>query len=282
MRVLPFEKSLSNNSPNEGSAGISAGSSQKNVFSVVLCGGSGTRLWPLSRRSKPKQFLALGGAQDTLLSATLSRVERISPKSNRWIVTAKGQEHLCAEQAGSGVDKILVEPAARNTAAAIAWAAWELKNADPNSYMIVLSSDHSIQNVRSFEQTVSDALLLAEQGYLVTVGIQPTYPSTGFGYIEFGLPLDAKAQILAPNRLNETPQDAIGYSVRSFREKPNLAAAEQFLRTGKYLWNAAVANAAGGPLPSRVPRPARKARHTHYVHHARNCHRGYIAAPAPL
>ena len=209
-----------------------------NIFSIVLCGGSGTRLWPLSRRTHPKQFLKLGGSEVSLLEASVSRVERLSPKEKRWIVTAKGQDQLCKEQVGDKISRILVEPEARNTAAAIAWAAWELMKVDPDSYMLILSSDHSIQNVRSFEKTIQDAVKLASKGYFVTVGIQPTFPSTGFGYIEFGLPLDEQAQILSAKGFQETPQDAIGYAVRSFREKPNLAAAEQFLRTGKYLWNA--------------------------------------------
>ncbi|MCA2958966.1 MAG: mannose-1-phosphate guanylyltransferase [Silvanigrellales bacterium] len=210
------------------------------VYSIILSGGSGTRLWPLSRKARPKQFLTLGGAEESLLQASLQRVERVSPPERRWIVTARGQEDLCREQAGERVSRLLVEPKARNTAAAIAWAAWELLAVDEESYMAVLSSDHSIQNVRSFEQTIADAVKLAKRGLFVTVGIQPTSPATGFGYIEYGLPLDAEGKILSPTRLNETPQDAVGYSVRSFREKPNAAAAEQFLRTGKYLWNAGI------------------------------------------
>lgn len=211
---------------------------QERVYAVILGGGAGTRLWPLSRKSKPKQYLALGGSDESLLQATLARVERVCPPERRWIVTAAGQEDLCRAQAGDLVSRVLVEPAARNTAPAIALAAWELMKVDPDSFMLVLSSDHSIQNVRSFERTVADALSLARQGLFVTVGIHPTFPATGFGYIEYGLPLDQNAQILSATRFNETPQDAVGFAVRSFREKPNLAAAEQFLRTGKYLWNA--------------------------------------------
>jgi len=211
---------------------------EEKVYSVILGGGSGTRLWPLSRTAKPKQFLALGDTTESLLQASVARVERVSPPERRWIVTAAGQEDLCREQVGQRVSRVLVEPKARNTAAAIAWAAHELMRTDPDSYMVVLSSDHSIQNVRSFEHTISDALALARTGLFVTVGIHPTQPATGFGYIEFGLPLDATGRILSASRFNETPQDAVGYSVRSFREKPNQAAAEQFIRTGKYLWNA--------------------------------------------
>ncbi len=212
----------------------------QNIYSVILCGGSGTRLWPLSRKAKPKQFLALGGESDSLLQATINRVKNISPTSRRWIVTASGQESLAREQCGANISRIIVEPEARNTAPAIALAAWELLKTDPDSVMVVLTSDHSIQNVRSFEQTIHDAVQLANQNYFVTVGIQPTYPATGFGYIETGLPLDKNAQIMPFTAYNETPGDALGHSVRSFREKPSQAAAEQFIRTGKYLWNAGI------------------------------------------
>jgi mannose-1-phosphate guanylyltransferase/mannose-6-phosphate isomerase len=213
---------------------------QEKIHSIILGGGSGTRLWPLSRKSKPKQFLALAGDEESLLQSSMARVSRISPRERRWVVTARGQEKLCEEQVGDSLHRILIEPCARNTAPAIALAAWELMKSDPDAFMLVLSSDHSIQNVRSFEQTIADAVHLAKQNLFVTVGIAPTHPATGFGYIEFGLPLDAQGQILSPNKLNETPHSAVGYSVRSFREKPNLAAAEQFIRTGKYLWNAGI------------------------------------------
>ncbi len=210
----------------------------RNIYSIILCGGSGTRLWPLSRKSFPKQFLSLGSDKKSLLQLSLDRVKNISPPKNRWIVTAKGQEDLCSKQVGSNADRIIIEPEARNTAPAIALAAWQLMKEDPESIMVILSSDHSIQNVRSFEQTIYDAVHLAKQNFFVTVGIQPTYPATGFGYIEQGLPLDIEGNILSPQKLTET--SATGYSVRSFREKPNQAAAEQFLRTQKYLWNAGI------------------------------------------
>lgn len=210
------------------------------VYSIVLCGGSGTRLWPMSRKGSPKQFLTLGGEGRTLLQSSLDRVKNISTQDRRWIVTSQGQEELARSQSGRQVSRIIVEPVARNTAAAIALTAWELMRIDPESMMVILSADQAIQNVRSFEQTIHDAVELAKHNYFVTVGIQPTYPATGFGYIEFGLPLGRDAQILSPQKLHESPTETLGYSVRSFREKPNQAAAEQFLRTGKYLWNAGI------------------------------------------
>ena len=210
----------------------------ENVHSIILCGGSGTRLWPLSRKAFPKQFLTLGGMDKSLLQLSVDRIKNISAPKNRWLITAKGQENICKNQLGNSVTHYLVEPEARNTAPAIAYSAWELYQKDPDSIMVIISSDHSIQNVRSFEQTIFDAIKLAKENLFVTIGIQPSNPATGFGYIELGLPLDEDGKILSPQKLTET--SATGYSVRSFREKPNQAAAEQFLRTGKYLWNAGI------------------------------------------
>ncbi|WP_161597513.1 mannose-1-phosphate guanylyltransferase [Fluviispira multicolorata] len=209
-----------------------------NIYSIILCGGSGTRLWPLSRKSFPKQFLNLGGSKKSLLELSIERVKNISPISRRWLVTAQGQENICTNQVSKQISRVIIEPQARNTSPAIALTAWRLMQEDPDSLMVILSSDHVIQNIRSFEQTVSDAIQLAKNNFFVTVGIQPTYPATGFGYIEQGLPLDKDGNILSPQKLTEVT--ATGYSVRSFREKPNQAAAEQFLRTKKYLWNAGI------------------------------------------
>lgn len=228
------------NCPAQGGAALNQDLFEKeqNIYSIILCGGSGTRLWPLSRKAFPKQFLKLGGSQKSLLELSVERVKYISPVSKRWIVTAQGQEQLCQNQVGNKIANMIIEPVARNTSPAIALAAWQLMQKDPDSIMVVLTSDHSIQNVRSFEQTIYDAIQLAKKNFFVTVGIQPTHPATGFGYIEQGLPLDKEGNILSLQKLSETAPT--GYSVRSFREKPNQAAAEQFLRTQKYLWNAGI------------------------------------------
>lgn len=214
---------------------------EENVYSIILCGGWGTRLWPLSRKAFAKQFLTLGGAKRSLLQSSIDRLKSISPASKRWLVTAGGQEKLAAAQSGSDVSRILVEPAARNTAAAVAYAAYELLKTDKDAVMLIISSDHVVQNVGSFEETIFDAVTLAKQNHFVTVGIQPTHPATGFGYIERGSAL-GKDGVALPTNLSGDELDAktVGFSVRSFREKPNQAAAEQFLRTGRYLWNAGI------------------------------------------
>lgn len=211
----------------------------ENIYAVVLCGGSGTRLWPLSRRAFPKQFLSLGGADTSLLQATLARLKNIAPVSKRWLVTARGQEQLTAKQTKDIASHIVVEPAARNTGPAIALAASELLKKDPGAVMVIVSSDHVVQNVSAFEETIARAVQLAKQDYFVTVGIQPTYPATGFGYIERGDGLDANGHSVAYNTQN-FENITIGSKVQSFREKPDQATAEQFLKTGRYLWNAGI------------------------------------------
>lgn len=193
------------------------------VHCVFLCGGSGTRLWPLSRKAFPKQFLALDNTTDqSLLQTSIARIESVVPASRRWIVTAREQSTVAGEQTKETIGHTLVESAARNTAAAIAWAAWELLKVDRDAVMVVLSSDHVIKNIQGFQTTLTKAVQLAREHKLfVTVGIQPTFASTGFGYIERGSELGD-----------------LGFGVKSFREKPDAKTAEQFVLSGRYLWNA--------------------------------------------
>lgn len=193
------------------------------VHCVFLCGGSGTRLWPLSRKAFPKQFLSLDNATEhSLLQSSIERIESIVPVERRWIVTAREQCGVANQQTKEKIKHTLVESAARNTAAAIAWAAWELLKVDRNAVMVVLSSDHVIKNIQGFQTTLAKAVQLAgEHKRFVTVGIQPTFASTGFGYIERG------------GELGD-----LGFDVKSFREKPDAKTAEQFVLSGRYLWNA--------------------------------------------
>lgn len=196
-----------------------------NVYAVILCGGSGTRLWPLSRKKKPKQFLSLGSDSLSLLQNTVERVKSFIPKERRWLVTVEDQADLVKEQVGEDIGRVILEPAPRNTSLAVALAAYELKKHDPDAIMVILPSDHFIENVRSFEKTLEEAISFAKKDFYAVIGITPTFPATGFGYIECYEPLFQG-------------DTRIGYTVRSFREKPHQAAAEQFLKTGKYLWNA--------------------------------------------
>ncbi len=192
-----------------------------NVYGVVLCGGSGTRLWPLSRQNRAKQFLALGGSEQTLLQTSLHRLDRMIPAQNRWLVLSPSQKALAEEQTGKIIGRCVVEPEARNTAPAVALAAWQLLQHNPDSTMVVLSSDHAIGNIAGFEESLARAVSLAAQDQFVVIGIRPTYPATGFGYIE-------TAETMEPG----------GFRVASFHEKPDANTAADFIRKGTYLWNA--------------------------------------------
>lgn len=186
------------------------------VRAVILAGGSGTRLWPLSRQQSPKQFSRLIG-NETLLDATIARLNPLIERQQVLVVTSEGTATGEGFRALEGLEKIL-EPAARNTAAAIGVAAirYRLEGVDP--VIVVLPSDHLIRDVPAFQAALAIAIAAAREGKLVTFGIEPTLPETGFGYIE----ADGSAPVIA---------------VKSFREKPDRATAEAFLASGRYYWN---------------------------------------------
>lgn len=186
---------------------------------VILSGGSGTRLWPLSREQLPKQFLRLTSSQ-SLLQQTLMRLAGLDAQPP-MLMGHHAHRFLMAEQLReSGLSATLVlEPEARNTAPAIACAALLARQAGDDPLLLVLPADHAIGNVEAFANSVSCAEPLAEQGYLVTFGVVPTYPETGYGYIACGSPLEG------------------GYHLSSFIEKPDAARAQQLLEQGNTLWN---------------------------------------------
>lgn len=200
---------------------------QHPLHAVVIAGGSGTRFWPLSRRAHPKQLLKLSG-DDTLLHATLLRVRDAIPSKHWWMVVGQNHAEGCKQTAPEvAPEKALVEPMARNTAPAIGLAAVHLlhQSQDPNVMMAVLPADHHVADRHAFGQALNKAALLAQSGAIVTLGIKPTRPETGFGYIQQGKP----------------HQDVQGtFFVQRFREKPDLKTAQSFLEQGGFVWNAGI------------------------------------------
>jgi mannose-1-phosphate guanylyltransferase/mannose-6-phosphate isomerase len=189
---------------------------------VILSGGSGTRLWPMSRKLLPKQFVALL-SRNTLFQDTALRVKPMAGCEAPIVVCNDEQRFLAAEQLREiGVDAapMILEPVARNTAPAIAAAALSALDRDPHALLLVLPSDHTITRPEIFRKDALAALRLAQAGYLATFGIVPSSAETGFGYIERGPALEGDA-----------------CKVVSFREKPDRAAAEAFVASGRFLWN---------------------------------------------
>jgi Mannose-1-phosphate guanylyltransferase len=190
------------------------------IVPVILCGGSGTRLWPRSRASKPKPFLPLVGDQ-TLFEAAIARCPAEKGFASPVVVTgAKHVDHV--EQQLNGIDRaqVIVEPAARNTAAAIALAAYRLPD---DAIMLVCPSDHYIGNPAAFAAAAQAAARLAADGWLVSFGIEATSPETGFGYLKRG------------DAIDET-----GFRTAQFVEKPDLQRAKAFLAEGIYAWNGGI------------------------------------------
>ena len=189
------------------------------IHPVILCGGSGTRLWPRSRKHRPKPFLPLLGVR-TLFQRSLDRAGDAAHFAPPTIVAGAAHCGLIEEQAGAREGaRLIVEPAARNTAPAIALAAHALP---PDAIMLVCPSDHHIADEAAFLRGVEDAAALARDDRMVAFGIRPTAPETGYGYIRMGEPL------------------AIGHAVARFVEKPDLATAQRFLSEGGYVWNGGI------------------------------------------
>ena len=187
---------------------------------VLLAGGSGTRLWPTSRKSYPKQFVDLTGSGDSFLQSSLKRSE-VMPEAAPWIiVTGEDYRFLVAQQANETeikVGSILLEPVSRNTAPAIALAAFEALANHQSSKLLVQTADHYIQDLKAFGSVVREAF--GSEAPFVLFGVKPTRPETGYGYIECGA------------------AESSAFLVKSFKEKPDLTTAETYLDAGNYLWN---------------------------------------------
>ena len=199
------------------------------LYVLILAGGSGERFWPLSRKARPKQLLALF-SPETLLEATLRRLDGLVPPEHVLILTNADQEAgVRALAKALPADNIVAEPAKRDTAAAIALGVAWVSLRDARATMVVLPADHLIQDTAGFQTTLRTAAAAAEQtGELVTIGIAPTWACPGFGYIETG-PLAA---------IRDVPAQPAVHEVKSFREKPSVELAESFLSQGTFRWNA--------------------------------------------
>ncbi|MGK7954815.1 MAG: mannose-1-phosphate guanylyltransferase [Crocosphaera sp.] len=198
------------------------------LIPVILAGGKGERFWPLSRRKRPKQFLSLDGSGDSLLQAT---AERLLPLANHWdnlwVITAGLIADGVKEQLPELPEtNLLVEPQGKDTAPAVAWTTLEIaKRYGKDAVIGFFPADHWIKNTDEFESTLDAASQLAStEKAIVTLGIKPTYPSTGYGYIEQGK---------LTNSFNDLPV----YKVNRFTEKPDLETAKSFLETGRFSWN---------------------------------------------
>ncbi len=197
----------------------------KNYYAVLMAGGVGSRFWPVSTTDNPKQFHDMLGTGDTLIQKTFARLNRFVPTENILILTNERYNDLVLKQLPEvKQEQVVLEPAMRNTAPCILYAALKIQKMNPNGVMIVAPSDHWIEDEQAFENDVKTCFEKCEkEEVLCTLGIQPTYPNTGFGYIEYqkegGAPLKKVAQ---------------------FREKPDLETAKDFLDQGNFLWNAGI------------------------------------------
>lgn len=201
----------------------------KNNYCIIMAGGVGSRFWPMSRISKPKQFLDVLGIGQSLIQMTYERFKKICPESNIYIVTNNVYKDLVLQQL-SGIDEenIITEPARRNTAPCITYANFKIMSKNPDANIIVAPSDHVILNEKEFIRIVSKALeITKENDVLVTLGIKPSYPNTGYGYIQY-------------DKGDFIPKDNDIKKVKLFTEKPDLQMAKMFIQSGDFLWNAGI------------------------------------------
>ena len=193
---------------------------------VIMAGGIGSRFWPMSTPEYPKQFVDVLGTGKTMIQMTVERFAPLCPIENIWVVTSREYVPIVREQLpGLPVENILPEPAMRNTAPCIAYACWKIRKQDPYANVVVTPADALVLDVPEFRRVIGRALDFTVSGKrIVTVGITPTRPETGYGYIAAGTSVD------------EGPL----MNVDSFREKPALEVAKEYLAAGNYLWNAGI------------------------------------------
>lgn len=197
----------------------------RNNHVVIMAGGVGSRFWPLSTPEYPKQFIDILGCGRTLIQLTVDRFKGIAPMSNFWVVTnAKYVDIVKQQLPDIPASHILAEPAARNTAPCIAWACWSIKKEDPQANVVVTPADAVVMNPEEFRRVINNALTFTDSNNaIVTIGIKPSRPETGYGYVE-------SADLVSGEICK----------VRAFKEKPNHETAEAYLKAGNYLWNAGI------------------------------------------
>jgi len=201
--------------------------SDRHLYAVVMAGGIGSRLWPRSRMSSPKQFLDILGPR-TMLQETTDRIGPLIPLSRVLVVV--GEEHtktVKAQVPDLPEENILVEPGPRGTATCIGLAAVAIQQRDPMATMAVFPADHRISDAPRFRLAIEAASRIAQDGYLVTLGIAPDQPHTGYGYIQRGAPLDTSKGLPA-------------FQVKRFTEKPDASTAQEFVDSGEYYWNGGI------------------------------------------
>lgn len=199
---------------------------KNNTYACIMAGGIGSRFWPASRTAKPKQFLDILGTGNTLIQSTYNRFLKLCPKENIFILTHTDYIDLVKEQLPDITDaQILTEPARKNTAPCIAYASFKINKINPAANIIVAPSDHIILQEDEFVRIAENALqFVSENDALCTLGILPTRPDTGYGYIQY---------------FEESTSDGI-HKVKTFTEKPEKEVAKQFLKSGDFLWNAGI------------------------------------------
>lgn len=197
----------------------------KNYFAILMAGGVGSRFWPVSTNEFPKQFHDMLGTGETLIQKTFGRLSKLIPEENIFILTNERYNDLVLSQLPQvKQEQVLLEPAMRNTAPCILYASLKIKKANPDAVMVVAPSDHWIEDEAAFISDLQSAFDFCEKdNSLMTLGIQPTFPNTGFGYIEY----------------DKTDENKVK-KVSQFREKPDYETAKEFLKSGNFLWNAGI------------------------------------------
>jgi len=196
-----------------------------NNYSIIMAGGIGSRFWPMSVPERPKQFLDVLGIGKSLIQMTYERLLHVSPKENIYIVTNMQYKEMVLEQLPELTpDQVLTEPERKNTAPCVAYAAAKIHALNPEANLIISPADHLIIQEQNFTKTIESALISAQQGRIATIGISPTRPDTGYGYIEF----------------ESSSQEIDTVPVKQFREKPDLATAQSFVDAGNFFWNAGI------------------------------------------